>query len=76
MESEIMKKKASIKQLEEAAKAAQSRNPICAGQEDVNTFYKSNEKLNFMFMDQYTDFDDVNKIFKPFLNTANYVLVD
>jgi len=76
MKSEIMKKKASIKQLQEAAKAAQSRNPICARQEDVNAFYKTNEKLNFMFMDQYTDFDDVNKIFKTFVNTANYVLVD
>ena len=76
MKSEILAKRAQIKQLEEAAKAAQSRNPVCARQEDVDKFYKSNERLNFMFMDQYTDFKDVNKIFKKFVNTANYVLVD
>jgi len=76
MKSEIMAKRAQIKQLEEAAKAAQSRNPVCARQEDVDKFYKSNERLNFMFMDQYTDFKDVNQMFKKFVNTANYVLVD
>ncbi|MBM3456719.1 MAG: hypothetical protein FJX80_16570 [Bacteroidetes bacterium] len=76
MKSEIMATRAQIKQLEEAAKAAQNRNPVCARQEDVENFYKNNERLNFMFMDQYTDFKDVNQVFKKFVNTANYVLVD
>jgi len=71
-----MAKKATVNQLAEAAKIAQSRNPVCAKKQDVDTFYKYNEKLNFMFMDQYTDFGDVNQVLKKFVNTANYVLVD
>jgi len=42
----------------------------------MDLFYKYNEKLNFLYRDQSTDFDDAKVVLKSFVNNANYVLVD
>jgi len=52
------------------------QNSTCANSSEVKAFYKRNNKMNFMFIDQYTDYKDVDVIFKSFVNTANYVTTD
>lgn len=48
----------------------------CAPDEEVSAFYEANPKLQFMFLDNYYDFDDYKILFGSFINNVNYVSVD
>jgi len=42
----------------------------------MDAFYKRNDRVRFFYIDQYTDFDDIESPFKSFVNTAHQVLID
>jgi len=78
MQKQITVKKLQIKQLEQAAKNVYMaiQNVTCASQEEMDSFYNTNNLLRFFYVDQVTDLNNVDQPFKSFVNTANRVPIN
>jgi len=66
MQNTILEKKNLAKFLQEAANIARQaieKNYTCANDAELDAFYKRNDRIHFMFVDQYTNFKNVDQIF-------------
>jgi len=63
MQKTILEKKNQTKPLQEAANIARlaiERNHTCANDAELEAFYKRNDRIHFMFVDQYTNYKNVD----------------